>query len=204
MQIKVTGKNLDVGDALRQHVETNIEGVVTKYFDHAIDANVTLSRQNHFYRVDISAHIGRGIDIQSHAEGNDPYGALEGALEKLEKRLRRNKRRLRDHHKNRNDMPELAAGAYYVIAAETDEEPADDDNAPEGGHPVVVAEMTTQIATLSVSEAVMRLDLTDAPVLMFRNPVHEGVNVVYRRRDGNIGWIDPQMGDQGVARAASA
>jgi ribosomal subunit interface protein len=187
MEISVKGKNLDVGDALRTHATDNLINIVGKYFDHAIDATVVFSRDGGEFKADISVHPGpRGLVVQSAHHGNDAYGAFDGALDRVAKQLRRYKRRLSNHHQKARNDDNLLPAQQYVIQPETaDEEPHEDQP------PMIIAEMQTEIATLTVSEAVMRMDLADAPVVMFRNSASGGFNVVYRRPDGNIGWIDP-------------
>lgn len=185
MEIQVNGKQIDIGDALRAHVSERIEDRVSKYFDRAVDAHVTFSREAHLIRVDCSVHAGHAIVMQSHASAGEPYAAFDQALDRIEKRLRRYKRRLRDHHAA--SKAELAAAAAYVLEAGDEE-----DEAPEDLQPLIVAETRLDIPTTTVGGAVMRLDLSDAPVMMFRNSAHGRLNVVYRRPDGNIGWIDPQ------------
>lgn len=186
MDISVIGKNLDVGDSLRAHATDNLLEVVEKYFNHAIDATVVFSRDGSELKADISVHPGpRGLVVQSTSSGGDAYGAFDGALERVSKQLRRYKRRLSNHHQRARGSEDLLPAQQYVIQPETsDEEPHED-------APVIIAEMETQIASLSVGEAVMRLDLGGTPLVMFRNSAHGGLNVVYRRNDGNIGWIDP-------------
>jgi ribosomal subunit interface protein len=187
MDISVIGKNLDVGDSLRAHASDNLIEVVEKYFTHAIDATVVFSRDGGELKADISVHPGpRGLVVQGTAMGADAYGAFGGALERVSKQLRRYKRRLSNHHQRARASEDLLKAQQYVIQPETSEEEPHDD-AP----PVIIAEMETEIASLSVGEAVMRLDLANAPMVMFRNSAHGGLNVVYRRTDGNIGWIDP-------------
>jgi ribosomal subunit interface protein len=188
MQLTVTGKQLDVGDALRRHVADSLEGILGKYFGSAIDASVILSREAHFYDAQLSVHIGRGIMLQSGAAADAPYLAFDAAAERLAKRLRRYKRRLRDHHRA---AAEGEQASQYVLAAEPDEA-AGDAPAEAGvdGH-LVVAEMQTEVPTLTVSEAVMRLDLANDTAMLFRNRAHGGLNLVYRRTDGNFGWVDP-------------
>lgn len=191
MQIVVNGKQFQIGDSLRGHIEASIQQVAEKYFANPIDASVTMTRDGSLIRADISVHVGRGIKIHGQAQSAEPYAAFDSAGEKIDKRLRRFKRRLRDHH-HTDPEPESLDVQEVILAAES-EAPAD---APvedrEEWHPVVVAEMTTQVDSLTVEGAVMRMDLADAPVLMFRNRAHGGLNVVFRRTDGNIGWIDPK------------
>jgi len=185
METSVKAKQLDIGDALRNHVEASLNDTVTKYFEKALDANVTFSREAHSFRADISVHPGRGMLVQGSGSGGDAYGAFDGALERIGKQLRRYKRRLRDHHKG-GDPDEQVLAQYSILQPEPEEA-----EVPEDGQPAIIAEMTHDIQTLSVSEAVMRIDLADAPAMMFRNRAHGGLNMVYRRKDGNIGWIDP-------------
>ncbi|HVJ40589.1 MAG TPA: ribosome-associated translation inhibitor RaiA [Dongiaceae bacterium] len=195
MNLTVKGKNLDVGDALRSHIGESLDSVFTKYFSNPIEATVTLSKQVHLFAAQISAHIGRGILVQSEAEADQAYIAYDRAAERLTARLRRYKHRLRDHH--RAEIQTQRAAQYVVAAgdlADTDEaEPAADTA------PVIIAEMQTEIPSLTVSEAVMRLDLSDQKAMMFLNRAHGGLNMIYRREDGNIGWVDPSMKTQATA-----
>jgi ribosomal subunit interface protein len=188
MDITVKGKNLNVGEALRGHVEGNLVADVTKFFDRALHATVIFSREAHMYRSEITVHAGRGLVMQGGATADEIYAAFDAALSRISKQLRRYKRRLRDHHKGRGSEEEdVLSALQYVLAPEDD-----NDEVPQDGQPAVIAEMTAEIDTLTVSEAVMRMDLADSPVMMFRNRAHGGLNVVYRRSDGNIGWIDPR------------
>lgn len=185
MEITVKGKNLDIGDALRSHVGAQIDASVSKYFDRAIDATVIVSKEANAFRADIVVHPGTGIVVQGKNQADDAYAAFDGALERIAKQLRRYKRRLADHHK---DAPAPTVPAQYMIL----EPEAEDAEVAPGGQPTIVADMPHEIASLTVGQAVMRMDLADSPVLMFRNSAHGGFNVVYRRADGNIGWIDPK------------
>ena len=192
MQLTVKGKQLDVGDALRTHVADSLNSVVGKYFNKPIEANVVLTRDAHLFKADIQVHVGRGIMLQSASEATEPYPAFDTACEKLSKRLRRYKSRLRDHHGIDAAAQEAVPARYQILEAEKDEANVDGEEAvAEKAQPMVIAEMETSIATLTVSEAVMRMELADAPALMFRNSAHGRLNLVYRRADGNIGWVDP-------------
>jgi len=182
MDITVKGKQMDVGDALRTYVDENLATTVSKYFDRALDATVVFSREAHNFRADISVHAGRGVTMQGRADAADAHAAFDGALDRIAKQLRRYKRRLQDHQKQPHD--EVMTAQYSIIRSEESEEEVADT-------PTIIADMPHEIATLSVSEAVMRLDLADAPAMMFRNRANGGLNVVYRRQDGNVGWIDP-------------
>ncbi|MBI4183483.1 MAG: ribosome-associated translation inhibitor RaiA [Proteobacteria bacterium] len=188
MQVTVKGKQLDVGEALREHVRGTLEAAVGKYFDHAIDAQVVISREAHRFRADVSVHAGRGILVKSRADSDGPYLAFDAAAERIAKQLRRYKRRLQNRFRS-GQPDEVLPALQYVIASGEDEGLEEE---PESASPVVVAEMKTEIPTLTVGEAVMHLDLGAQPVMMFRNRAHGELNVVYRRADGNIGWIDPK------------
>src|SRR5712671_7094641 len=195
MQLTVTGKQLGVGEALRSHVEASLEALVIKYFGSAIEAHAVFAREAHLIRADLSVHIGRGIMVKSAANATDYYPAFDAAAERLAKQLRRYKRRLRDHHARlRNQAENSEETARAFVLAPLDDE-AETETAPDGDAtaPVVIAEMSTELPRLTVGEAVMRMDLADAPVLLFRNRSHGQLNVVYRRGDGNVGWIDPAL-----------
>ncbi|MFO1113568.1 MAG: ribosome-associated translation inhibitor RaiA [Rhodospirillales bacterium] len=187
MELSIKGRGLDVGLSLREHVEEHLGGAVAKYFAKAHDAIVTVSRDGHLFRVDISVHPTRGLLVQGQGSAGDAYAAFDSAFERIDKQLRRYKRRLVDHHRHRGgEQPETTPAQQYIIASEAVEE-----ELPADGQPAIIAELPTEIATLSVGEAVMRLDLADLPAMMFRNQANGVLNVVYRRPDGNIGWIDP-------------
>ena len=187
MQLTVKGKHLDVGDALRTHVEENLNALAAKYFNNPIEATVVFSKEkNHLFKVDISLHASKGIILQAQHEASDPYPAFDVASERMGKRLRRYKDKLKDHHRAAEESALKSVPAAYTTFNVADE--VENDN----GEPAVVAEMETSVLTLSVSDAVMRMELGDLPALMFFNPSHGGLNMVYRRRDGNIGWVDPQ------------
>ena len=198
MQLTVKGRQLDVGQALRGHVEDSLNAVAAKYFSNPIEATVVFSREAHRYRTDVSVHVGRNILLQGNAEADSPYGAFDQAADRVAKRLRRYKRRLKDHHKD-NGAAESWQAQSYILEAEPEDVP---DEHEEPADHVVIAEMTTHIDSLTVSEAVMRLDLGNLNTLMFRNSAHGGLNVVYRREDGNVGWIDPQSSTEADAEQA--
>lgn len=185
MQLSVKGKQIDVGDALRQHVETQLKDITGKYFNHAIDAQVTFSYEAHLFRADITVHAGRGIVLQSYATATEAYPAFDMAAERLSARLRRHKERLKKHHQEVSSEKALLAQAFVLSPEEESPSTSENDN------PVIVAEMTMPIETLTVSEAVMRLDLGDLPALMFKSRANGVFNMIYRRPDGNIGWVDP-------------
>jgi ribosomal subunit interface protein len=197
MQLTVTGKQVDVGDALRRHVESSLDALLGKYFRTAIEAHAVFAREAHLIAADLSLRIGRGMVVNSSAAASDHYLAFDAAAERLAKQLRRYKRRLRDYHgkaraphlEGETERPEIAR-AFVLAPIDEDEDDAATGPVDSAG-PVVIAEMSTELPQLTVGEAVMRIDLADVPVLLFRNRSHGELNVVYRREDGNIGWIDP-------------
>lgn len=185
MQVQITGIHLDVGDALRNHVQDQLSASVGKYFDRPVDGQVTFAKDGHEFRADCSVHLSSGMTLQAQGQAGDVYASFDDAVEKLEKRLRRYKRRLKNHHNSpKADLPVLDVPSFVIAPNEGEEEAAESDDAP-----IIVAEGTTAVPVLSVSDAVMQLDISDAPLVMFRNGVG-GLNLVYRRPDGNVGWID--------------
>lgn len=187
MRYQITGKQIDIGEALQTHVQTELDGVVSKYAGRPTDANVTFSKSGHEYVCESVVHLSTGLSAQAKGASPEIYAAFDSATEKMEKQLRRYKRRLKDHHKERSQPVELSdAGSYILASNEQDEQE------PDGVSSMIVAEMETKIPSLSVGEAVMQMEIANAPVLVFRNEGHSGINVVYRREDGNIGWIDPR------------
>ena len=192
MQLTVTGKQVQVGDALRRHVEASLGTILGKYFKTAIEAHVVVAKEAYRCHAEMSLHIGRGIDVNASGDAGEIYAAFDAAAERIAKQLRRYKRRLRDHHAKAVEAEERATA--YVLAPVEDD--ADDEAAVasvDGGAPAVVAEISLELPQLTVGEAVMRMDLSAAPVLLFRNRSHGELNVVYRRPDGNVGWIDPEL-----------
>jgi ribosomal subunit interface protein len=190
VQIQITGKHMDLGEALRGRIETGLEAAVSKYFDRTGDARVFVSQHGPFVEVDCNVHLPSGIVLQSTGKAGDPYAALEDSLDKMEKRVRRYKRRLKDHHVSNTLLPgePAAESVLQVNGHDTDVE----DDLPEASDaPLTVAETSVQIRTMSVSEAVMQLELQEVPALMFRNAGQGRLNMVYRRPDGHIGWVDP-------------
>lgn len=192
MQLTVTGKQVQVGDALRRHVEASLDSILGKYFKTAIEAHVVVAKEAHRCRTEMSLHIGRGIVVNASAAG-EVYAAFDAAAERIAKQLRRYKRRLRDHHAKSVEAEERATAYVLAPVEDEDEEEAAAHAIGDAGAPAVVAEMSLELPQLTVGEAVMRIDLSDAPVLLFRNRSHGELNVVYRRPDGHIGWIDPEL-----------
>ncbi|MDO5527772.1 MAG: ribosome-associated translation inhibitor RaiA [Paracoccus sp. (in: a-proteobacteria)] len=189
MRYTISGKHLDVGDALTSHVKSELGETIEKYSQRPTDAAVVFSKDAHQFLCDALVHLSSGLTVQAKGHDTEIYAAFEAAREKMDKQLRRYKRRLKDHHKDRAAPVEYAAADSYVLPADEDEWEAQDDA---GLQPIIIAEMETRVPTLSVGDAVMQLELAGTPLLVFRNEKHGGVNVVHRRDDGNIGWIDPR------------
>ena len=189
MQIKVTGKNLDIGDALRAHVTSKLEAIAEKYFDGATYGHVTIEKQRARFASDCTLHLATGLLLQAHGADGDAFLSFDSAANHLEKQLRRYKQRLKDHHKQRSAPLRQLDAASYVIASANDVA----DEEPEDLNPVVIAESSAKVPEISVGEAVMQLDISTVPFVLFRNARDGGLNVVYRREDGNIGWVDPGL-----------
>ncbi len=191
MQITVQGKQMSVGDALRTHVTSKLEEMNSKYFNHGTDATITFSKEGHGHgliRAHISVRIGSQIMVMAESSEADAYLAFDNAAEKAAKQLRRYKRRLRDHQDRLSRAPEKGIWAARDYTLSSNDDSADEAVKDES---LVIAEMATNIPTLTVSEAVMRLDLAHQNAFLFRSAKHGGINMVYRRADGNIGWVDP-------------
>jgi len=190
MEIQVSGKNIDLGDALQAHVTGRLSEGVQKYFGRGAEAIVTFTKERHLVECEMTAHLYSGVYLAAHGDGGDAYAAFEIALEKLEKRVRRYKRRLKNHQSNGKAPLPAESAAYYTLAPLPEEE--EGESAPDADPtPVVVAEKTTSLREMTVGAAVMQLDLAESPAIVFKNAAHGRLNVVYRRRDGHIGWIDP-------------
>ncbi|MDJ0821380.1 MAG: ribosome-associated translation inhibitor RaiA [Paracoccaceae bacterium] len=187
MRYQITGKQIDIGAALQTHVQDELGAVVQKYAQRPTDATVIFSKSGHEFVCEATVHLSTGLTASAKAHANEIYAAFDACAEKMDKQLRRYKRRLKDHHKDRTEPVELIGASSYILASDTDTEESE----PESLQPMIVAEIETTIPSLTVGEAVMQMELAGAPVLVFRNEKKDGVNVVYRRDDGNIGWIDP-------------
>lgn len=185
MSVRVTGKQMDIGDSFRTRITGNINDAIAKYFDGGFSSQVLVEKEGARFNADCKIHLDSGANLHAEGKANDPQVAFDSALERIEKRLRRYKRKLRDHHhgESRNNGTEVAYAVFDTPEGGEDE--IADDFAP-----VIIAETTRRLATMSVATAVMALDMTDEPVMMFRKPGSADLNIVYRRNDGNIGWID--------------
>jgi ribosomal subunit interface protein len=197
MQVQISGKHVDVGEALRARVSDEITLSIGKYFDRGGDADVVISKEGYAFRADCSVKLASGQQLISHGSGGDAHAAFDAALAKIETRVRRYKRRLKSHSIAANAKQAENAAMYVLRAPEADEIDEDDWSA-EDDHPagapaaMIIAESQGSLKTMTVSMAVMELDLTESQAIVFRNAAHDGLSVVYRRPDGNIGWIDPE------------
>lgn len=192
MNITVSGKQVDLSDALRERVSMQLEAIAGKYFDHAMEAYVTFSRARSFFTCDINVHAGRGLKLRGEGEAADANAAFDDAAEHIAKRLRRYRRRVNDHHRDLANRSRPEAARQVILQQEANGvEEREPDRSIDDAFATVIAETKTEIVSLSVGEAVMRMDLADQMVMMFRNSASGVLNVVYRRPDGHIGWIDP-------------
>ncbi|GGD13054.1 ribosome hibernation-promoting factor, HPF/YfiA family [Aquisalinus flavus] len=191
MDVNITGKGIELGEALQTHVQDRISSGVHKYFDRPAEAQVTFARDGSSIRCEATAHLASGVFLNAQGDAHDAYGAFDDALEKLEKRVRRYKRRLKDHHANGKEaLPAETTPSYILQPLEADED--EDDVGHDGAdpHPIIIAESTTELRTMTVGTAVLQLDISDQPVIVFKNAANNRISVVYRRPDNNIGWID--------------
>ncbi|MEM6620003.1 MAG: ribosome-associated translation inhibitor RaiA [Pseudomonadota bacterium] len=189
MRYQISGKHIDIGNALQSRVKTDLDAVVDKFAQRPTEAQVTFSRDGHEYVCESSVHLSTGLTVNAKGRGGDIYGSFDSATERMEKQLRRYKRRLKDHHTQRRVPVEMIGAPAYILA---NDDAADDADEPDTLQPIIVAETQTKIKSLSVGEAVMQMELAGESVLVFRNEGQKRMNVVYKRTDGNIGWIDPE------------
>ncbi|MGR3570236.1 ribosome hibernation-promoting factor, HPF/YfiA family [Brevirhabdus sp.] len=187
MRYQISGKQIDIGEALQSHVRSELDGIVGKYAERPTDAQVVFSRSAHEHVCEATVHLSTGLTAQAKAHATEIYAAFDQCGEKMEKQLRRYKRRLKNHHRDRSQPVEISGVPSYILASSDNA----DEVEPDSLQPMIIAEMETKVPSLSVGEAVMQMEIAGAPVLVFRNEGRDGVNVVYRRDDGNIGWIDP-------------
>ena len=187
MRYQISGKQIDIGEALQTHVQTELAEILSKYAGRPTEAYIVFSKSGHEFVCESVVHLSTGLTAQATGRATEIYAAFDASSEKMDKQLRRYKRRLKDHHAGRSQPVELSDAGSYILEPrdESDEVSEDSVNA------MIVAEMEAKIPSLSVGEAVMQMEIANAPVLVFRNEKHSGINVVYRRDDGNIGWIDP-------------
>lgn len=192
MSFRVSGKNIDIGEALRERISARVAEALGKFFDGGYSGHATIDKDGFGFRTECALHLDSGITLHADAQAADPYESADQAAQRIEKRLRRYHSRLKGHHARHNNHKAVESGSTisapsYVIA--TPEHESEEVGAE--FNPVIIAESTTALRRLSVSEAVIELDLTGAPVVVFRHAGHGRINLVYRRADGHVGWIDP-------------
>ncbi|MEF2070354.1 ribosome hibernation-promoting factor, HPF/YfiA family [Consotaella aegiceratis] len=183
MSLRVSGKHMDVGEAFRTRIEERLDEAVTKYFDGNFSGTVVVSKESGRYSTDCTVHLDTGVIFQAAGQAHEPQSSFEEAAGRIEKRLRRYKRRLKDY-RSEGSSRNVAYTVMEAIPEETEE-------LPENYAPAIVAETSLELGTMSVAGAVMELDRRDSPVVIFRNAANGEVNIVYRRTDGNFGWVDP-------------
>lgn len=186
MGLQISGKNIDVGEATRGHIEDRIGEATGKYFDGGFTGHVTMEREGSGYHTEVVLHLDTGVVLQAQGRAQDARQSFDVAAERIDTRLRRYKRRLKDHH-NKHEIPAEVATSYVIAAPDEQAEVEPDYN------PVIIAEEATNLQTMTVAGAVVALDMSDRPLVVFKNAAHGAINVVYRRSDGNIGWVDPAL-----------
>ncbi|MGB8818149.1 MAG: ribosome-associated translation inhibitor RaiA [Rhizobiaceae bacterium] len=184
MSLRISGKHMELGDSFRSQISSRIGDAIEKYFDGGFSGHVVVEKSGSRYAADCNLHLDSGVNLQAEGQAQDPQSAFEKAFDRIEKRLRRYKRKLKDRNV---ETPRVDDIAYRVMESVADD---DDIEVAHDYAPAIVAESTVSLRTLSVANAVMELDMKDSPVFVFRNASNDHVNIVYRRNDGNIGWID--------------
>lgn len=202
MRVQIAGRHVDVGEALKVKINEDLGRTIEKYFARSGEALVTVEKANSGFEVDCSLHLPSGILLQAEGQGGDAYSAFGAALDKMETRVRRYKRRLKNHHNTQKAVIPAEVAAAYVLKPDEEEE-TDSAQTQEDAKPLIIAETKVNLKTMTVSMAVMQLDLSEAPALLFRNAGTGGLNLVYRRKDGNVGWVDPQAAQSSHNGAAA-
>lgn len=201
MTIQITGKNVEVGDAFQKYAGDKIRAVLQKYLAREVDGHIRLEREREAFKTSCSVRLMNGLLLEAHGEGGDAYGSVDSAVHRLETRVRRYKGRIKSHSS-------AAAAARRKVGVEAPDHivSLSDDDQPEHdeANPLIIAEGQRNISHLTVSEAVLQLDLSEASFMIFRNAAHGGLNVVYRRNDGHIGWIDADLPAGAKPNGASA
>ena len=187
MRYQVSGKQIDIGTALQQHVKSEIDEVVSKYAERPTDAIVVFSKSGHEFVCEATVHLSTGLTAQARSHENEIYASFDNCAAKMEKQLRRYKRRLKDHHATRKTPVELSSASAYILVSEGENEESE----PETLQPIIIAEVETTIPKLSVGEAVMQMEISGKDFFVFKNDANKLVSIVYHRDDGNIGWIEP-------------
>jgi ribosome hibernation promoting factor len=197
MTIQITGKNLDVGDALRSYVQERVVHTVEKFVGREPKGHVRIEKEHGEFKTNCTIHLWQGMSLEAHGVAPDAYQSADRACERLEKRVRRYKSRLKRHGAGETPRKQTQAVSYVIQASQEEQEERDEDN------PIIIAEAETPVHEMAVADAVMQMDLSDQPFVVFRNASHGEINVVYRREDGNIGWIDPATPLRSVSEAVA-
>lgn len=184
MKVQVTGKHTDIGESLNQHMHETLQTAMQKYFSDPLDAHITVEKKGYLFHTEISSHVCHGFDVIVKGQDHDPYTSFDMAISRMKARLSRYKTRLKNKRHSGEKLKVELVQKYILDGLEKEEKEA---------HPSIIAEIKMEIPTLSVGDAVMQMDLKDLPVVLFRNPANSQINVVYRRQDGNIGWVDPSI-----------
>jgi ribosomal subunit interface protein len=182
MNIQITGKHTDIGDSLNSHIRTELETTTHKYFTDPIDLHVTIEKRGHIFFSEITGHICHGVDFVVNSNDTNPYSSFDSAVSRMKSKLSRYKNRIKDRHHHKGQSKEELVQKYIFDGIEKEEQE---------NHPIIIAEMQMKIKTLSVGDAVMELDLGDQPVVIFKNANDHQINVVFRRADGHISWVNP-------------
>ncbi|MFT3733260.1 MAG: ribosome-associated translation inhibitor RaiA [Hyphomicrobium sp.] len=188
MTIQITGKNVEVGDAFQSYAGEKIRSVLQKYLAREVDGHIRLEREREVFKTTCSVRLTNGLLLEAHGEGADAYGSVDSAAHRLETRVRRYKGRIKNHSGAAARRKVDIEARDYVVSLHDDDEPEQN-----GANPLIIAEGQRNISNLTVSEAVLQLDLSEASFMIFKNAAHGGLNVVYRRNDGHIGWIDADL-----------
>ena len=199
MRYQIVGKQIDIGEALQTHVKDNLGAVMEKYAQRPTDATVIFSKSGAEFACEATVHLSTGLTASAKGTAHEIYAAFEKTADKMEKQLRRYKRRLKDHHRERTQPVDVFGASTYILASSEAEH---EDAEPESLQPIIVAEMETKIPSLSVGEAVMQMDLMHMNFFIFQNPNTLDFNVVYRKDDGKVAWVEPQTGGKTEAKSA--
>jgi ribosomal subunit interface protein len=199
MALRISGKNINIGEALRTHVAERLDAATGKFFDGSVVGHVTIEPEGSGYRTDCTLHLASGVTLQAEGRAQEVYASFDQTAARIESRLRRYKRKLKDRSAAKAEGARIGGEAIRYTVLTAPDEVAEEAPTEQDFNPAVVAESTSVLQSFSVSAAVLELDLTGAPVLAFRHSSTGRVNVIYRRLDGNIGWIDPTGGEKGAA-----
>lgn len=184
MPITVSGKNVEIGDSLRAFVIAEVKEAMENSVGEFIGANVVINKDKNFFSCEVSVHISMGFSLRSSSQDVDAYNCVSHAINILKQRTKRYKARLKQKHRTRRDEGAMLSSNFVLASVQEEEKVID--------NPVIIAEVANNISSLTVGDAVMQLDLSEVPVLVFKNSNTDSLNVVYKRADGNIVWVAPK------------